>query len=366
MNLVASPRQPEFISTKSSLTNLSNGNMDKSEILNQNTDNLSASSSSSSLNSNLTYSNPSDFYPKNKSSFTHFAPHHLHGYTIYVKHTSNKPIEASYVGKLLISKFPNGIKELFNVNHFKVAVISDNRSIINNVLDNPIFSDKGLSVFIPFHLYTRQVIVRRISKDITMKEVVDFGSSEGNTKIVSARRLNRKTVVNNVTNYEASTTIVITVDSKVCPKFFYLYSIRYDTDLYRSKPIQCFNCFKFGHRKNNCNSNSVCSQCGENHNLTIHCPNIDKVPVCSNCKNNHKPTDPIRPVTLKQTKIFYTAMKMNISIDEAKKLVNNSFHNSQRLILISIQAFHQPLYRNHHLIPLLLPQNLPLVLLLLR
>ena len=52
-----------------------------------------------------------------------------------------------YVAKLLVSKFHNGIRELFNVNRYKVAVVSDSRYIINKILDDPILSEKNLKAF---------------------------------------------------------------------------------------------------------------------------------------------------------------------------------------------------------------------------
>jgi len=47
---------------------------------------------------------------------------------------------------------------------------------------------------------------------------------------------------------------------------------------------QCYNCQKFGHTKNNCDSHEVCAKCGRNHNYKI-CKS--ETAICSNCGGAH-------------------------------------------------------------------------------
>ena len=164
--------------------------------------------------------------------------------------------------KLIISKFPNNISELYSVNRKKVAIIIDNRITANKLIEEPIFSEKGLKICIAFHIYSKQIMVKNIDLNITMNEVVNFDITEGNRNILSARRLNRRINSGTEVRYIPSSSILVIIDSRVLPKHFLLHRIRYNVVPYKPKPKQCFNCFKFGHLKNGCRFKSVCIHCG--------------------------------------------------------------------------------------------------------
>ena len=288
-------------------------------------DNSSQHSNSSSV---FTISNTTDSYPPNMFKFKSFLNHHLPPYILHVQPIKDeiRTLNPSYVGKLIISKFPNNISELYSVNRKKVAIIIDNKITANKLIEEPIFGEKGLKIFIPFHIYSKQIVVKNVDLNISMNEVVSFGITEGNMNILSARRLNRRVNSGTEVSYIPSSSILITIDSRVLPKHFLLHRIRYNVVPYKPKPKQCFNCFKFGHLKNGCRFKSICIHCGlSDHNSVIYCPSHNKEPSCVNCKGAHKANDSDCPYRIKQYQIFDIAFEKNISIDEARQLIYDSY-----------------------------------------
>lgn len=80
----------------------------------------------------------------------------------------------------------------------------------------------------------------------------------------------------------------------------------------------CFNCFRFGHLKNQCRSKTLCKRCGNSaHEEAEHCPNKDRQPVCVNCRQNHLPRDKSCPEWALQVKVRTLAASGNLSLDDA-------------------------------------------------
>lgn len=81
--------------------------------------------------------------------------------------------------------------------------------------------------------------------------------------------------------------IIVTYEGEHLPRSTYIYGntialrIRPFTELVR----QCFNCFKFGHKKNWCKADRKCINCGQ----TEH-GRCEKETRCANCAGMHKAT----------------------------------------------------------------------------
>ena len=55
------------------------------------------------------------------------------------------------------------------------------------------------------------------------------------------------------------------------PDYVYIGWRRFKVSTYIPEPVRCYNCQKFGHRANNCNSREVCPICSGKHNYN-NCP----------------------------------------------------------------------------------------------
>lgn len=175
--------------------------------------------------------------------------------------------------------------------------------------------------------------------EVSACDLVQFAKSD--SKILSARRLNRKVISSDSLSYpyEPSTTVLLCFDSKFPPKFILIDLVKYNTDRYKQSPKQCFQCFKFGHLQHSCKSKAKCSHCGsQEHNATIFCPNSEKDPVCSNCNQNHRPTDATCPYKIYQIQLHNLAFSKNISLDDARILMKDSNYKFDSTNFPSIQS----------------------------
>ena len=111
--------------------------------------------------------------------------------------------------------------------------------------------------------------------------------------------------------------IILSFDSPNVPEHVYVENERLHVREYKPRPMQCFNCFSFGHPSRFCKNNKICMKCSAaDHG---ECNRDLK---CVNCNLNHKATDK----TCKEYKIEEAALlKSNaehISIGAAKKQLN--------------------------------------------
>ncbi len=77
--------------------------------------------------------------------------------------------------------------------------------------------------------------------------------------------------------------------------------------------IQCLNCYQFDHKANECQNETSCKKCGENHVVDECTANSVK---CSNCNGAHK-------ATYKQCSIFLIKANEKIQRKNAKKTTAN-------------------------------------------
>jgi len=113
------------------------------------------------------------------------------------------------------------------------------------------------------------------SEELESMGIISFGPLSGKNeemKIIKATCQNKEIMINLISNGV---------------KLFYR---RYHVDIYEKpiKPIQCFNCQKFGHISTQCNStSSKCVKCGDTHKAS-DCKIKDKNALkCANCGLNH-------------------------------------------------------------------------------
>ncbi|KAJ8671949.1 hypothetical protein QAD02_003208 [Eretmocerus hayati] len=203
----------------------------------QDADNLSVYSSVT------TYSDPVDVYPKSDIYFKKFSRSQAPLYLIHIQNLEKEKLEASYIVKLVLAKYDNSIHDLYNVGNNKVCIETLKISVANQLLDDPIFSEKSLKPYMPFQKYTSQLILKMVPTDTTMEESVDFAQVQGNARILCARRFNRKIQTGNEFKNEASKTVLLPVDCVPMPKYIRINYVTYHSERFKARPKQCFNCF---------------------------------------------------------------------------------------------------------------------------
>ena len=90
-------------------------------------------------------------------------------------------------------------------------------------------------------------------------------------------------------------------------------------------PLQCYNCQRMGHTKDNCNASTRCMLCSGLHNkddCTVTDPGDHK---CANCRGNHRANDPICAYYRqgKEVEVIRSTNNIRMSYQQAKNVLNN-------------------------------------------
>ena len=85
---------------------------------------------------------------------------------------------------------------------------------------------------------------------------------------------------------------------------------------FKPRPLQCFNCFAFGHPSKVCKRVKVCGTCSQpSHG------ECDNPAVCYNCKGNHSPRDKKCPTYIMEEQAVLLSQANHISLGHAKSIV---------------------------------------------
>ena len=122
-----------------------------------------------------------------------------------------------------------------------------------------------------------------------------------------------------VTKIPNTSMIILTFDDEEVPYHINIENERINIKPFKQRPLQCFNCFAYGHPSRVCKNRRICRNCSEHHHE--HCPNETK---CVNCKENHRPDDR----NCKQYKLEEAALNKSksehISVGYAKRLLDKN------------------------------------------
>lgn len=166
-------------------------------------------------------------------------------------------IEISPIGKKVKVQIPENkltsitsLKKLTNidVNVSKLEEYNEIRGVIHGV--DPGFSEEELLEGF-----------KECNKDLTITQVSRFKKGENPIP-----------------------TIMIKMKEKSLSEFLKFGYLQFRVKEYIPRPIRCYNCQRFGHTANSCNSIKRCKKCGLNHNVE-ECHEQLK---CPNCRGSHE------------------------------------------------------------------------------
>jgi len=90
--------------------------------------------------------------------------------------------------------------------------------------------------------------------------------------------------------------IIITFDTDRPPSQVVL-GLKTHAVLIYHEPLQCFNCYQYGHTRASCAGATICKKCGLSGHVSTEC--VVKTLCCVNCKGSHSPQFGGCPVRLK-------------------------------------------------------------------
>ena len=71
-------------------------------------------------------------------------------------------------------------------------------------------------------------------------------------------------------------TFIITFNTPILPSSLKIGFLNVRVDIFIPNPLQCYNCFRFGHHERTCTLQSVCRCCGSHHDDMQNCTNDTK------------------------------------------------------------------------------------------
>lgn len=195
----------------------------------------------------------------------------------------------------------------------------------NNLLTNKTLLNMRYSMFIPTNLISCKGVVRYVDVDLTEEEIKQY-SSAFNINIIDVKRLNRRKVDNGVVTYVPTSSIRISFEGKILPKFVDIYSIPMPVQPYILPIVQCYNCLLYGHIQKNCNSKEKCKNCG----LTTENRCVDCKVRCIHClSESHTSVSNKCPEYSRQKQVREIMSLDNLSLFDANMRVPKPTTNTQ-------------------------------------
>ena len=115
--------------------------------------------------------------------------------------------------------------------------------------------------------------------------------------------------------------IIFTFQNDMRPESVYIDGENYWIHPFKYRPLQCFNCFGYGHASKVCERARVCPSCSVPKEETHFC---SPPPVCINCKGEHDARNRNCQVYKKEQEAVNKANDEFISVGQAKKLLSRT------------------------------------------
>ncbi|XP_031776895.1 uncharacterized protein LOC116415798 [Nasonia vitripennis] len=210
-------------------------------------------------------------------------------YQVWIKNLSpsNKFFNIYKVGKIVV-KYYKTVQEVKKDGRFRGIIVFNDREEANKALEDTIFKDNDMTTFVPGFKKMRKGVLRGIPIDLSTDDLkTEIMSS---LEVINVSRMNRKNPnsTNDDDKWIPTTSVMVTFKGDFLSKEVSICLVKTKVDPYVRRPMQCYNCFKFGHMAKTCRNQKRCSMCGELHH-DEGCSGV--TPRCANCKGSHKSID---------------------------------------------------------------------------
>ena len=112
---------------------------------------------------------------------------------------------------------------------------------------------------------------------------------------------------------------IFTFNTDQVPDFLYIDRERFHVKQYKHRPLQCFNCFGYGHSSKRCTKQRSCAACS----FPQHEGECTNPIVCVNCKGNHNAINKECEAFKSELIAIEKAQAEHLSIGQAKRLLFN-------------------------------------------
>lgn len=245
----------------------------------------------------------------------------------YIVHVQREGSEGTTLHPITFGRFLklNNIKGIENgslkrVGRNRISLAFTTYTDANNFLTHERLEQEKYKAFIPTFNVTRMGVVKGVPNDWSDDEVLTCISVPvGCGPVLKIRRIKRKVIANNSSQFINTGTIIITFDGQILPTKIYMCYTVLSVELYIYPTVQCYNCCRFGHVKNQCRSTPRCFRCGQGHSGDTCHIEEDEYRCCL-CKGAHEAISKKCLELNRQKAIKETMSKSCISYMEATKM----------------------------------------------
>lgn len=115
----------------------------------------------------------------------------------------------------------------------------------------------------------------------------------------------------------STTSVVLTCEGTTFPETVKFGLLRIRTRAYYELPLQCYNCYGYGHGRAKCKNKTRCRVCSGEHEVAGKC---GRKAYCSNCRGNHQPTNRKCSTYVMEVGILRLKTDLGVSYRDAKKV----------------------------------------------
>ncbi|XP_077486735.1 uncharacterized protein LOC144098048 [Amblyomma americanum] len=184
---------------------------------------------------------------------------------------------------------------------------SPDKACIEDLLKCTSFANHPVSAFIPPHLACSKGLVRGVDSRLSPAETLENLSPAG---VIAVHRCSRM-----VDGAKIPTESVIATFAGIfCPSEIKVWPLVFRVDAFNSRPLQCQNCWRFGHSGKACKSALRCCACGERH-CREECP--EQQEKCCLCSGAHSADSPDCPARAQEVQVLELIDKRRCTRREA-------------------------------------------------
>lgn len=193
---------------------------------------------------------------------------------------------------------------------------SPDQACVADLLKCSSFASVPVSAYIPPHLACTKGIVRGVDSQLSPSETLEKLSMAG---VVAVYRCNR--VVDN--KRVPTESVIATFAGTSCPSEIKAWPLIFRVDALASRPLQCRNCWRYGHSAGGCKSGLRCCTCGEGHSNS-DCTSQDQK--CCLCDGSHPADYSDCPARVEETQVLEIIDKRRCSRREAIATIKERTH----------------------------------------
>lgn len=223
------------------------------------------------------------------------------------------------LGKLIYKRVEDVIS-IQSAGASRVKVVFSSASAANRFLNSPLLVELNWSAFIPSSLIYSYGVIRL---DQSFSEEDFWDGVESPVCLIGFKRIpSTKDGIQSITNL-----VELKFKSSYLPDTISIYRVKFRVEPSIRSPIQCKQCWRFGHTMFYCRSKARCEFCSSLEHLFSECPlqaSEPSIATCSNCQGPHISSDRRCPEWSRQKDIKKIMVVNKVSFKEAISIKLNN------------------------------------------